>query len=611
MGLAAARGAPGELRRERAAFLTGHDVSPIVRPEVVESWRRSTRRGVVPDHLDLHYSPELDAHSELCRAALPVLDHLAERLDTSRTALVLADEHAGILARWAGDSTVLAALDGVEAVPGVHLDERRAGTNGLGTTIELDRPTVISGAEHYADRYQTFTCAGVPIHHPLDGRALGVLDLVCPDGDANGLMIPVVAGTVDEIRRRLLELVTGFDRVLLERFLVERRSRRDPLVVLGGEVVLANTAATRVLHAADHDLLRRLTSGVGGDVLDAEVTLSAGTVVRLQGEPVTDVPGRVGWVLDVDIVSDGCDREASGGRKAGAAVPAAPMRHRPRRSPGTADELDDAGGYSRAWQRTLVDARRHAGFDLPVLVHGEEGSGKLTLLQAMWRRGGRPGTIRVADAALLVVDGPVAFLGRLRSWLAEPGGLVVLRHLHVLGRPEAVAVTALLDEVADTDVHLAATATCTGGEDGLDVPLALRDRVGVASVTVPPLRDRRPDIPLVIDRLRQHHPAIRALTPATVDALVRADWPGNVRQLRNVLLRAAAARPGGLIEVDDLPFSPLQSARRPLTHLEQLEMTAIVTHLRETGGNKLEAAANLGISRSTLYRKIRAYGIDA
>src|SRR5690606_20776179 len=113
--------------------------------EVLQSWHRSSRSGVSPDALEL-VTRDVDLDSELCRAAAPVLGRLGERLDGSRTALVLAGSEADIVGRWSGDRAVANALDRAEALPGVCLDEDHAGTNGLGTAAALDRPVVISGA---------------------------------------------------------------------------------------------------------------------------------------------------------------------------------------------------------------------------------------------------------------------------------------------------------------------------------------------------------------------------------------------------------------------------------------------------------------------------------
>jgi transcriptional regulator of acetoin/glycerol metabolism len=87
-------------------------------------------------------------------------------------------------------------------------------------------------------------------------------------------------------------------------------------------------------------------------------------------------------------------------------------------------------------------------------------------------------------------------------------------------------------------------------------------------------------------------------------------WPGNVDQLVEVLRKVVAKRRSGVVLVRDLPPECLLTTKRVLTALEALECDAIVEALQDTGGNKVEAARQLSMSRATIYRKIRDYGIS-
>jgi transcriptional regulator of acetoin/glycerol metabolism len=91
--------------------------------------------------------------------------------------------------------------------------------------------------------------------------------------------------------------------------------------------------------------------------------------------------------------------------------------------------------------------------------------------------------------------------------------------------------------------------------------------------------------------------------------LMRANWPGNVTQLSEVLRQAARHRRTGAIQPSDLPAEFRTVNRRPLGRLESMERDAIVHSLEDAGGNKVRAAQFLGMSRATLYRKIHEYGI--
>jgi transcriptional regulator of acetoin/glycerol metabolism len=101
------------------------------------------------------------------------------------------------------------------------------------------------------------------------------------------------------------------------------------------------------------------------------------------------------------------------------------------------------------------------------------------------------------------------------------------------------------------------------------------------------------------------------LRPDALQLLQRLPWPGNVRELERVVRAATARRHSGDIRVEDFPAGLLaKAAPRRLTAIEHAELEAIVEALDAAGGNKRDAARRLGIARSTLYRKLRAYGLD-
>jgi DNA-binding NtrC family response regulator len=146
-------------------------------------------------------------------------------------------------------------------------------------------------------------------------------------------------------------------------------------------------------------------------------------------------------------------------------------------------------------------------------------------------------------------------------------------------------------------------------------------RISAISVNLPALRERRDDImPLASAFLKrfsgQADRVVRGFTQSAVDRLTGFEWPGNVRQLQNEIQRAVLLCEGEMIDGADLSITrtrpeSTESQDTNFTLLEGVERNAIVQMLKETNGNKLEAAKRLGIGRQTLYNKIKAYGIDA
>jgi transcriptional regulator with PAS, ATPase and Fis domain len=145
-------------------------------------------------------------------------------------------------------------------------------------------------------------------------------------------------------------------------------------------------------------------------------------------------------------------------------------------------------------------------------------------------------------------------------------------------------------------------------------------RVSAISIHLPPLRERRDDImPLANAFLKrfsaQANRDIRGFSAEATERFTAFDWPGNVRQLQNEVQRAVLLSEGNEVEGSDLSITnvkvgPTDGNDTNFTLLEGVERNAIIQMLKETDGNKLEAAKRLGIGRQTLYNKIKAYGIE-
>jgi two-component system response regulator HydG len=151
-------------------------------------------------------------------------------------------------------------------------------------------------------------------------------------------------------------------------------------------------------------------------------------------------------------------------------------------------------------------------------------------------------------------------------------------------------------------------------------------RLNVIPILLPPLRERGDDVPLLIDHfLHRYMPnysgdLARHLSDEARDLLCRYSWPGNVRELENIVERAVILHHGeGPLGIDDLPEKLVGAARRsadsPIREsgitLEELERKYMIQVLNETGWHKKRAAEILGINPSTLYRKIKSYGLES
>jgi two-component system response regulator HydG len=149
-------------------------------------------------------------------------------------------------------------------------------------------------------------------------------------------------------------------------------------------------------------------------------------------------------------------------------------------------------------------------------------------------------------------------------------------------------------------------------------------RLNVVNLIVPPLRDRREDIPLLAQHFLRHFAEknrknMKGLTPQAMDRLLRYDWPGNVRELMNVVERGVVLARSEFIDEEQLPLIPEAEGGRMSPKgdvpgdlsLDEVERTTILNTLESVGGNKSEAARRLGITRKTLHAKLKKYGIPS
>ena len=269
-------------------------------------------------------------------------------------------------------------------------------------------------------------------------------------------------------------------------------------------------------------------------------------------------------------------------------------------------------GVSAAWRKLLMQAEMAAPHVQVAAIEGEHGTGKQTLARYLFsrshlanttftRRDAREWLVSDADPSTLA---GFTYLDRV-DLLAPPGQGLLLNVLKAMqDRPPGRAVVLAS---AQTSLRLMAS-------QGLLLP-DLAFRLTAVRFAIPPLRQRREDISLLaqslLDRIcarYQHRPVV--LGPGALARLLQHNWPGNIRELASVLETGLLEANNGVIRPDDLalPSSvemPMEA--QPTMRADSLALDSVIEHhvqyvLDLNRGNKLRAARQLGISRSTLYR---------
>jgi len=303
-------------------------------------------------------------------------------------------------------------------------------------------------------------------------------------------------------------------------------------------------------------------------------------------------------------------------------------------------------GLSPKMQRVYKTIEKVSFHEYPVLVLGESGTGKELVARSLHMLGPRKnGPFVPVDCSSFVptlieselfgyVKG--AFTGAMQSKVglleAGNGGTVFLDEIGDMPTDLQARLLRALQEkeikpVGSTErrkINVRVIAATNR-----DLETAIREgtfrqdlyfRLNVVQIKLPPLRDRKTDIPLLVTAfLEKYSPVdepVRAISADTLQRLMAYDWPGNVRELENCIERAVAMSSGPLIHTADLPTnlqhpaSDREPQRDELMPLEELERRAILRMLRETNHDKLRAARMLGIGKTTLYRKLKQYRMD-
>jgi transcriptional regulator of acetoin/glycerol metabolism len=263
-------------------------------------------------------------------------------------------------------------------------------------------------------------------------------------------------------------------------------------------------------------------------------------------------------------------------------------------------------GTSAAWAALCSQAWQASAVGMPILVVGEGGSGKLAVAAALHQVAARP-RLEVLDVATAVSDGRGAWVRTLRRALDDEASTVVVRHLDLADRALSAGIAAEVDRIPPPGSRLLGTLTTGPIPTSLEALLSrFRSRL-----SVPPLRERRNDIPALVRRFVERHAPESQLWfhPETLAVLRSAEFADNVRQLETLVAGITGRRRSGDVLPTDLPSLALAGPTH-LTPIERAERDAILTALRDANGNKAAAAAALGISRPTLYKRIAVYGIE-
>ncbi len=632
---------PGDNPRIMAAwhaFLRGEEPPrELVRFPIDDSWRRCLSGGVDPS---LQHAPDplsdaqLDAirqrHQRLLEGSVPAMD-MAEQLMAESGAILILTDSEGMILESRGDPATLGRAERIRLMPGSPWSEQACGTNAIGTALRLGGPVQIHAAEHFCEGIKHWTCSAAVIRDPRDGQILGALD---------------VSGAPSDFSRHTLALAVSTAKRIEETLARQEIARRFRLLEASVEQLLADRSEGVMLFDPRGFLLR--ANARLPEVLAARgIAFQPGTACRLAALDLCRGGGQAGQ-LPPWLAADWVQAIRADGEALGTLVRIPPPSRAARAlalpaNPGEPEVgFDRLAGDSPALAEALGKARQLATSRVPVLLHGETGSGKEAFAQGIHhsgiggrgpfvaincgslsrdllaselfgyaegaftgaRRGGMKGKIEAAQGGTLFLDEIGELPLELQSHLLR---VLEEGELYRLGESEPRRVDFRLVAATHRDLRQEVAA----GRFRED----LFYRVAVTRIRIPPLRERKEDIPLLARHIlrrqaERHGRPLPELEPDLLAALAAHDWPGNVRELRNVL-EGMLLLGGDRLSCEDLP-DELRRVEAPsvVGDLGESERLVIRRAIERCRGNLTQAARALGIAKSTLYQRMKKYGLS-
>ena len=633
-----------------SALRCAEPAPPAERSKVVSLWHERARRLGLSERLSPDFSPlsrralsELaEQHRALYTHALPVMQVLHQQIVNTHSMVLLTDQR-GLIMHALGDGDFLEKAEQVALKPGVLWSEDSKGTNAIGTALTERRATLVHGSEHFLTVNRFLTCSCCPIRGP-HGELIGALDVSGPQEGYHPHTMALVRMSTHMIENQLF--VDEFAQALRIHFHV-----RPELLGTLLEGIAAFDESGRVLAANPNALaLLGLEAGsVTAHSLTSLFDIDVPALLERRGGPgaMARLNLRTGQAVLARI-----EAHAGGARRL--AVPQEPMRLAERaaappqapRGP-RAPTLADLDTGDPAISAVIGKVRRVQGHGIPILILGETGTGKELLAHAIHneserragpfvavdcaslpeslieaelfgyeegaftgaRRRGSPGKILLADGGTLFLDEigdmPLALQTRLLRVLQE-------RSVLPLGasRERAVDIAVICATHRDLKEMMRRQ---TFRQD-------LYYRLNGLVVRLPALRERQ-DLEALMDSiLRAQAMPVARFAPQVLAAFHRCPWPGNIRQLSNVLRTASVmAGDSGLIGPEQLPedfFDELSCDAAPAAEgaapsareagLKALRSSAVGAALERNAGNVSAAARELGVSRNTIYRALRS-----
>ncbi|WP_160689807.1 sigma 54-interacting transcriptional regulator [Clostridium sp. C2-6-12] len=582
-------------------------------------------------------------NNELIQAATPFMNHLYNFVKKSEFFATLCDGEGCIL-NILGNEKILSEALKLKMIKGAYMDEAHIGTNAMSLAISEKAPVQISGEEHFIEAYHKWTCSAAPIKD-INGNVIGVINLTGYMGNAHPHTLGMVVAATDAIET-MLEINKYNSMLEISQKRLENTSNSISSGILNcdlfGNIISMNKQAIGMLGCTTDDIVKIKISDfiqnweeiikhikVKNTLINEDIYIHA-KINKLQYNftlyPIYDSKMNI---EEITVVIN----EVKKSKKAFEKLSCSHARY----------TFSQVIGKNENFVRIVNYAKKVADSQSTILITGESGTGKEVFAQAIHnystrkdesfiavncgaipgslieselfgyeegaftgaKKGGNPGKFEIADGGTIFLDEigemPIDMQTKLLRVIEEG---VITRIGSSIEIPIDVRIIAATNKNLKYEIE--------SGKFRTD----LYYRINVIPICLPPLRQRREDIPELVNyymkKISQKlNKQIINIPEAYMNYLVSYNWPGNVRELENVIELVVNSEEFNFNlnnKVDEIRIS--QSNLSENISLELMEKKHIIKVLKDVKGNMTLAANMLEIGRNTLYRKIEKYKID-
>ncbi|MDR5587577.1 MULTISPECIES: sigma-54-dependent Fis family transcriptional regulator [Clostridium] len=629
-------------------FIATGEVDSKVRSEIAESWIRCRKYGVDPNNGKGNVKhPEIDklikSNIELISVARPIMESIYSMVSGSGFALFLSDKD-GYLLEIIGDQDIMERVNELNFLKGELWTENIVGTNAIGTALYLNKPVQTIGAEHYGINQHSWTCSASPIHDE-DGNLIGCINMSGNYYNAHSHTMGIVTAAAQSIQKQMALTISykllnvTFDSisegmiVINENMKVKRVNGRalDILNISLEEAMKMNI--DKFLNGVHfHKLLKEQNKSLNNIEWDFHINDSVVKCV-INVVPLNISGKNNGMVItftEVKRVHKLVNKFV--GYKA-------------------QYKFDDIMTTNKDMKKMIAFAKKAAVSDCNILIQGESGTGKELIAQSIHNYSERDKgpfvAVNCASIPRELVESELfgyekgAFTGASKEGhpgkfeLAD-GGTIFLdeigelpldtqsKLLRVLDNGKIIRVGGNYEKQLNVRVIGATNRILKNEINKQNFREDLYYRLSVMEIKTIPLRDRIDDINVLINYFIEklnlkNKDKITKINDYYVDELKKYNWPGNIRELRNVVERDYYLSDDELISINNMNYVEANKNLEEekfteedikILPLDYLERNAIKDAIKKCNGNIQMASKLLNIGRATLYRKIKKYDIS-